>query len=114
MAAQPCRPPPRRPAFRCRPPGFLPSWIKLARPRGRTGWTAHPDGSVDLWRHFFYDVSWRLLETRKSTSAENDQPENLNPEYQYVWSPRYIDAPILRDENKDADGDCHDGSDLRL
>jgi RHS repeat-associated protein len=32
----------------------------------------------------------------------------LQPEYQYVWSPRYIDAAVLRDENTDADGLCDD------
>ena len=28
---------------------------------------------------------------------------------QYVWSPRYVDAAILRDENTDADGLCDAG-----
>ena len=43
-----------------------------------------------------------------------DAPEDLRPQYQYVWSARYIDAPILRDENTDGDEDCIDGSDERL
>jgi RHS repeat-associated protein len=34
---------------------------------------------------------------------------------QYVWSRRYIDAPVLRDENKDSDDDCTEsGTDERL
>jgi hypothetical protein len=35
---------------------------------------------------------------------------------QHVWDARYIDAPILRDENKDADGECDGfaGGDERL
>jgi RHS repeat-associated protein len=32
----------------------------------------------------------------------------LQPTYQYVWSRRYIDAPVLRDKNTDADGLCDD------
>ena len=43
-----------------------------------------------------------------------DQPETLQPEYQYMWSARYIDAPILRDKNTDGDDDCLDGDDERL
>ena len=27
----------------------------------------------------------------------NDDAESENPEVQYVWSRRYIDAPVLRD-----------------
>ena len=65
-----------------------------------------PNG-VDHYRHFYYNAGWQILETRKATS-ENTEPETLNPEVQYVWSLRYIDAPILRDENGNADGDCTD------
>jgi len=43
-----------------------------------------------------------------------DQPETLQPEYQYMWSARYIDAPVLRDKNTDGDDDCLDGDDERL
>ena len=46
---------------------------------------------------------------RGDTTSENTGPESLQPQYQYVWSPRYIDAPVLRDENTDADGLCDDG-----
>ena len=37
------------------------------------------------------------------------EAETLLPTYQQVWSPRYIDSLILRDENTDADGQCDDG-----
>ena len=33
---------------------------------------------------------------------------------QYVWCARYIDAPVLRDEDTDADGDCTDSDDEHL
>ena len=48
-----------------------------------------------------------MLETR-DTTTESDQPENLQPDWQYVWSARYIDAAVLRDKNTDADGLCDD------
>jgi RHS repeat-associated protein len=48
-----------------------------------------------------------VLETRE-TATESDQPESLQPEYQCLWSPRYIDAAVLRDANTDADGTCDD------
>ena len=38
----------------------------------------------------------------------NRLPGNLQPDWQYVWSPRYVDAAVLRDKNTDADGLCDD------
>ena len=64
-----------------------------------------PDG-IDRYEHLFY-VSIQLVETR-NTATQSDQSENLQPKYQFVWSPRYIDAPILRDENTDTDSLCDD------
>jgi len=73
----------------------------------------NPD-RIDKYRHYFYNAAWQLIETRVTTT-EADAPDSLDPEYQYVWSLRYIDAPILRDENKNSDGDCTDaGVDERL
>ncbi len=66
---------------------------------------ADPDG-IDKYEHFYY-VGIQCVETR-DTTTENDQPENLQPIYQYVWSNRYIDALVLRDKNTDADGLCDD------
>ena len=65
-----------------------------------------PNG-VDTYLHYYYNSAWQTLETRQ-TAGENDQPENLQPKYQYVWSPRYVDAAVLRDGNTDADGACDD------
>jgi len=65
-----------------------------------------PDG-IDTYVHYLYNAAWQILETR-DTATESDQPENLQPDYQYVWSGRYIDAPILRDENTDQDSLCDD------
>jgi hypothetical protein len=63
---------------------------------------------VDTYRHFFYNASWQVVEERES-AAENTGPETLQPQYQYVWSVRYIDAAVLRDENTDEDDLCDDG-----
>jgi RHS repeat-associated protein len=65
-----------------------------------------PNG-VDAYVHYFYNSGWQELESRVSAS-ENTGPESLQPTYQYVWSLRYIDAPVLRDKNTDADGLCDD------
>jgi len=62
------------------------------------------DQTYDAYRHFFYSAAWQILETRRSES-ENDPPESENPEVQYVWSRRYIDAPVLRDRDVEAGGD---------
>ncbi len=67
---------------------------------------------VDSYRHFYYNTSWQTLETRQTASAAA-APDLVNPEYQYVWSLRYIDTPICRDKDADDqgtndDGDCND------
>jgi len=67
-------------------------------------------GGPDTWRHVYYTNDWQLLETRRTASAENDPPETLQPEWQFVWSVRYIDALIRRDKNTDGTTDdlCDD------
>ena len=67
---------------------------------------ASPDG-IDAYLHCFYNQGWQEVESRRSTS-ENTGPESLQPQYQYVWSRRYIDAPVLRDKNTDTDRLCDD------
>jgi RHS repeat-associated protein len=62
---------------------------------------------VDAYRHFYYNAGWQLLETRKTTT-ETTAPDTLNPECQYVWSQRYIDAPVLRDRDSDDDSETGD------
>ena len=57
--------------------------------------------------HFYFNTGWQTLETR-DTTTENDGPESLQPDYQYVWSARYIDSPLLRDKNDDQDSLCDD------
>ena len=67
---------------------------------------SNPDG-IDTYVHYYYNRAWQVVETRE-TDTESAEPENLQPKYQYIWSFRYIDAAILRDENTDQDSLCDD------
>ena len=71
--------------------------------------SAAPDNpaGVDTYSHAFYNELWQIIETRVSDS-ESAVADSLQPQYQYVWSERYVDAPIIRDTNDDADGLCDD------
>jgi RHS repeat-associated protein len=68
---------------------------------------ADTDDDFDRWQHFYYNSSWQILETRLSES-ENTAPDTLDVEMQYVWSTRYIDAPVLRDRDADEDSETGD------
>jgi len=57
--------------------------------------------------------TWQMLETRP-TATQAAAPEDLDPRFQFVWSLRYIDAAVLRDENRDGDSSCTDEDDQRL
>ncbi len=65
-----------------------------------------PDG-LDTYEHIFLG-GHQVVETREGTGTTAAQAESLEPKYQNIWSPRYIDALILRDENTDTDGLCDD------
>ena len=62
--------------------------------------------AVEAYQHFYYNASWQILEMRPDSSG--NPPEDADPYYQYVWSARYIDSPVLRDRNADADGETGD------
>jgi len=66
----------------------------------------NPDG-LDTYEHVFLSGN-QVIETREGSGATPAQAETLQPKYQNVWSPRYIDALILRDENTDQDSLCDD------
>ncbi len=53
-------------------------------------------------RDIFFSAAWRVLEEREGSTAK----------VQYVWSPVYVDALILRD--RDADGNPGNGMEERL
>jgi RHS repeat-associated protein len=63
---------------------------------------------------YFHADGNQVLEERWATALTDKVTVASVPKFQWVWDPRYPDAPILRDENKDGDGDCTDGTDERL
>jgi RHS repeat-associated protein len=56
--------------------------------------------------HYFYNQGWQLLEEIHVDGEGVPQLSN-----QYVWSPRYIDAAIVRFQDGNADGDYLDVGD---
>jgi len=62
--------------------------------------TVTPSRQLD----YFYNQDWQLLEERcvDGVGAASNQ---------YVWSPRYIDAPVVRFQDGNGDGDLLDAVD---
>lgn len=56
--------------------------------------------------HYFYNHDWQLLEERFV-----DEEDELLASNEYVWSPRYIDVPIVRFHDANGDGDYLDQGD---
>jgi len=68
----------------------------------------------DDYVHFFRSGQ-QVVEMRTGDDSGGvPDPNQLPPKHQFVWSPRYIDSLILRDENTDGDGTCTDADDQRL
>jgi len=69
----------------------------------------------DDWERtdYYYNTSWQVVEERFDEIDDDDETGIVatEPKFQYVWSLRYIDTPVLRDENKDPESDdtCDDG-----
>lgn len=105
------------PRSRCCTPGVLCLPRRHVVATG-VGCPASADGSVDVWRHFYYNRSWQVMEIRDALASaektENTPPETLLPVQQFVWSQRYIDAPVLRDADADSDEQCDESGDDRL
>jgi len=68
----------------------------------------YASGVLSEVRHAYYSGDWQLLEERVE-AAPLPNPQSLIPAAQFVWGLRYIDTPVLRDENTDSDGLCDDG-----
>ena len=89
------------------------AWNRLAEARGGEHVSAHYDydglnrriakqfdshspqslRGLDSVEHFYHSRRWQVLETRAADCAAAAT--------QFIWSPRYIDAPILRDAYSD-------------
>jgi len=73
-----------------------------------------PDGNDWRVREFYYNSAWQLLEVRKDTGKSRTGDPLSEPSLaatlhkQFVWSIRYIDAPVLRDRDGDDDGETGD------
>jgi len=73
-----------------------------------------PNGSN--WdRTDYYSAGFQVLEERFAENQADPDTVASDPQYQYVWGMRYVHAPVLRDADTDADGDCtDDGGSERL
>jgi len=54
-----------------------------------------------LSRHYYYNTDWQILEDRETYYGV----EEIN---QYIWSPRYVDSPMVCLHDGNADGDVGD------
>jgi RHS repeat-associated protein len=73
-----------------------------------------PNGSNWDRVDYYYTAGWQVVEERSATALADTQTVATVPSVQWVWDPRYVDAPILRDQNKDGDGSCTGPADQRL
>jgi RHS repeat-associated protein len=73
-----------------------------------------PNGTNWDRRDYYYSCAWQVVEERELLNTLSKTTVATVPKFQWVWGTRYIDEVILRDENKDGDGDCVDGTDQRL
>ena len=62
---------------------------------GARAFVDRPRSSGGAYTHYYY-AGGQVVETRE-TASSSTAPETVQPHYQYVWSARCVDAPILRD-----------------
>jgi len=67
-----------------------------------------PDG-VDACEHYLHSGQ-QVIETRQDDLEGGEAPvaDSIEPTYQNVWSPRYIDSLILRDADADNNSETGD------
>ncbi len=73
-----------------------------------------PNGANWDRRDYYYTCEWQVVEERELLNTASKTTVATVPKFQWVWGIAYIDEVVLRDENKDGDGDCVDGTDQRL
>ncbi|MCG3180448.1 MAG: hypothetical protein BIFFINMI_02809 [Phycisphaerae bacterium] len=64
-----------------------------------------PDGANWDRTDFYYNTNWQILEERYDAGLADKVTVATTVHVQYVWSQRYIDAPVLRDRDTVAGGD---------
>ena len=68
-----------------------------------------PNGQNWTVTEYYYSAAWQVLETRRNSGPRNGEPALASTLYeQYVWSPRYIDSPILRDRSTTNNGNLNE------
>jgi RHS repeat-associated protein len=73
-----------------------------------------PNGSNWNRTDYYYTCTWQCVEERTLTNTASKTTVATVPHFQWVWDLRYIDAVVLRDENKDGDNSCTGGADQRI
>jgi RHS repeat-associated protein len=71
-----------------------------------------PDGQNWDRTDYYYNSGWQAVEERFADAQADKDAVATAVEVQYVWSARYIDAPVVRD--RDADGQSGNGLEERL
>ncbi|MCG3180450.1 MAG: hypothetical protein BIFFINMI_02811 [Phycisphaerae bacterium] len=64
-----------------------------------------PDGANWDRTDFYYNTNWQILEKRYDAALADKVTVATTVHEQYIWSLRYIDAPVLRDRDTVAGGD---------
>jgi RHS repeat-associated protein len=59
---------------------------------------------------FYYTPDWQIAQTRENDNLDSKDTVATARKYEYVWDIRYVDALVVRDENKNADNDCTDAA----
>ena len=80
----------------------------LGRRIARIAFPAYP--AYSRRTDYYYSTAWQVLEECDESQPQYPDVRTEDVRYQYVWDPRYIDALVCRDENKNADTDCTDAA----
>jgi RHS repeat-associated protein len=73
-----------------------------------------PNGANWDRTDYYYTCGWQTIEERQLVNTPSKTAVATVPRFQWIWDLRYIDAVVLRDENKDGDTSCTGASDQRL
>jgi len=73
-----------------------------------------PNGANWDRRDYYYTCDWQVVEERELLNTASKTTVATVARYQWIWDLRFIDAPVLRDENKNGDAVCDGVGDERL
>jgi len=72
-----------------------------------------PNGSNWNRTDYYYTHEWQCIEERTLANTNKTTVATV-PHFQWVYDLRYMDAVVLRDENKNGDSTCNGSGDQRL